>query len=126
MIRTFQSMRRVNPGFSKPEALQTLRISIPRNAAPKDPELLLMQQNLVSAWQHPGRVGGEPYWRAAHDWIKVQDPIFASDHSYAANQIPPLRRFITAAPGTFQALGGPCLPAANSLGPIFTKGATLY
>ncbi len=26
---------------------------------------------------------------------------------YAVNQIPPLRRFITAAPGTFQALGVP-------------------
>ena len=36
-----------------------------------------------------------------------QDPIYASDHSYAANQIPTLRRFITAAPGTFHALGVP-------------------
>jgi predicted permease len=36
-----------------------------------------------------------------------QDPIVASDHTYAANQIPPLRRYITAAPGTFQALGVP-------------------
>jgi predicted permease len=36
-----------------------------------------------------------------------QDPIYASDHTYAANQIPALRRFITAAPGTFQALGVP-------------------
>ena len=36
-----------------------------------------------------------------------QDPIFASDHTYAANQIPPLRRFITAAPGAFHALGTP-------------------
>jgi predicted permease len=36
-----------------------------------------------------------------------QDPIFASDHAYAADQIPPLRRFFTAAPGTFGALGTP-------------------
>ena len=35
MIRTFQSIRRVHPGFSNPEGLQTLRISIPRTAAPK-------------------------------------------------------------------------------------------
>jgi predicted permease len=36
-----------------------------------------------------------------------QDPIFASDHTYAANQIPTLRRFITAGPGTFKTLGVP-------------------
>jgi putative ABC transport system permease protein len=34
-----------------------------------------------------------------------QDPIFASDHTYAANQIPPLRRFITVGPGAFKVLG---------------------
>ena len=47
MIRTFQSMRRVQPGFSDPAALQTLRIAIPRDAAEDDAELLVMQQNLV-------------------------------------------------------------------------------
>ena len=36
-----------------------------------------------------------------------QDPIFASDHSYAADTIPPLRRFIRVAPGAFQVLGTP-------------------
>jgi len=106
MIRTFQSMRSVHPGFSDPEGLQTLRVSIPRTAAPKEPELLLMQQNLVNRLAGiPGvsavsLIGGLPMTGASS-----QDPIFASDHSYAADQIPPLRRFITAAPGTFHALG---------------------
>lgn len=36
-----------------------------------------------------------------------QDPIFARDHTYTANQIPPLRRFLRAAPGAFHALGTP-------------------
>ena len=47
MVRTFQSMRKVNPGFSQPEELQTFRISNPRNAATKDAEVLVMQQSLV-------------------------------------------------------------------------------
>jgi predicted permease len=34
-----------------------------------------------------------------------QDPIMARDKTYAPDQIPPLRRFVTAAPGTFGALG---------------------
>jgi predicted permease len=108
MIRTFQSMRQVHPGFSDPEALQTLRISIPKSAAPKDPEQLLMYQNLMERLASiPGvekvsLMGGLPMTGA-----NSQDPIFASDHAYAADQIPPLRRFFTAAPGTFGALGTP-------------------
>src|SRR5262249_53559310 len=108
MIRTFQSMRRVHPGFSDPEALQTLRISIPRSAATKEPDVLLMQQNLVD------RLAGVPGVAAVSligdlpmTGSSSQDPIVASDHVYGANQIPPLRRFITAAPGPFRALRAP-------------------
>ncbi|MEP7273346.1 MAG: FtsX-like permease family protein, partial [Acidobacteriota bacterium] len=110
MIRTFQSMRNVNPGFTRAETLQTFRISIARNTATKDPELLLMQQNLADRLAGlPGvtqasLIGGVPMGNS-----RSQDPIFASDHIYAADQIPPLRRFITAAPGTFQTLGVPLL-----------------
>jgi predicted permease len=108
MIRTFQAIRRVHPGFSNTEELQTLRISVARTAAPKEAELLQMQHNLVDRLSSiPGVsevsiLGGLPMTGAMS-----QDPIFASDHSYAANQIPPLRRFITAAPGAFHALGTP-------------------
>ena len=38
---------------------------------------------------------------------RSQDPIAASDRTYRADQIPPLRRFITVAPGTFRTLGTP-------------------
>jgi predicted permease len=40
---------------------------------------------------------------------RSQDPIAASDRTYRADQIPPLRRFITAAPGTFHAFGTPVI-----------------
>ncbi len=108
MIRTFQSMRRVHPGFNEPEALQTLRISIPQTAAAKDPELLRMQQNLAE------RLAGIPGVTAVSlmsglpmTSFKSQDPIFASDRTYPPDQIPTLRRFITVTPGTFQALSVP-------------------
>jgi hypothetical protein len=39
--------------------------------------------------------------------LTSEDTIFASDHSYAANTIPPLRRSISTAPDTFRALGTP-------------------
>ncbi len=108
MIRTFQSMRRVHPGFSHPEGLQTLRVSIPRTAAPKNPDVVRIQHDLVDRLARiPGvsevsLIGSLPMTGSMS-----QDPIFASDHTYAANQIPTLRRFITAAPGTFHALAVP-------------------
>lgn len=109
MIRTFQSMRRVHPGFTNPETLQSLRISIPKTVA-KDADLAVMQHNVVDRLKRiPGvsevsLVGGLPM-----TGNRSQDPIAAMDHTYGASQIPPLRRFITAAPGTFHALGTPLL-----------------
>ena len=50
MIRTFQSMRRVQPGFSDPGTLQTLRIAIPDAAAAGDAKLLILQQTLSIVW----------------------------------------------------------------------------
>ncbi|HYO80495.1 MAG TPA: ABC transporter permease [Bryobacteraceae bacterium] len=106
MIRTFQSIRRVPPGFSNPEELQTLRISIPRSAAPKDEELRVMYHNLVDRLaQLPGIASASLMSGLPMTGSSSQDPIFASDRTYRAEQIPPLRRFLTAAPGTFQALG---------------------
>ena len=108
MVRTFQSMRKVNPGFSQPEELQTFRISNPRNAATKDPEVLVMQQSLVERLAAlPGITDASLIDDLPMTGASSQDPIMASDHTYGANQIPPLRRFHTAAPGTFRTLGVP-------------------
>lgn len=110
MIRTFQSMRAVHPGFQNPDTLQTLRISVPRRVAPKDAEVARLYQSVTDRLSSiPGvsavsLIGGLPMTNSYS-----QDPIFASDHHYEPDQIPPLRRFITAAPGTFRALGTPLI-----------------
>ena len=112
MIRTFQSLRRVQPGFSEPAALQTLRIAIARDAAEDDAKLMVMQQSLVNRLASlPGVSSVSLTNGLPMTGFMSQDPIFASDHSYAANQIPPLRRFIRVAPGAFQVLGTPFAPA---------------
>jgi predicted permease len=108
MIRTFQSMRHVQPGFRDSETLQTLRVSIPRSAAPGDKELVQLHHSLsdrlgsVPGVTMVGLMGAIPM--TGHS---SQDPIFAADREYPPNQIPPLRRFFTVAPGAFGALGTP-------------------
>ncbi|MGH8636620.1 MAG: ADOP family duplicated permease, partial [Burkholderiales bacterium] len=108
MIRTFQSMRRVQPGFSGPGTLQTLRIAIPGDVAPDDARLAVVQQTLVDRLASlPGVSSVSLTNGLPMTGFSSQDPIFASDHNYAANTIPPLRRFIRVAPRAFQVLGTP-------------------
>ncbi len=108
MIRTFQSMRRVQPGFSEPGTLQTLRIAIPDAAAAGDAKLLILQQTLIDRLTGlPGTLGVGMINGLPMTGFMSQDPIFASDHAYTASAIPPLRRFIRTAPGTFRVLGTP-------------------
>jgi predicted permease len=108
MIRTFQSMRRVQPGFTAPDSLQTLRIAIPRGVEREEARVLALQQALAD------RLGSLPGVSSVGVIVGLpmtgfnsQDPIFASDRTYAANTIPPLRRFITAGPAAFKTLGTP-------------------
>ena len=108
MIRTFQSMRRVQPGFSEPGTLQTLRIAIPDAAAAGDAKLLILQQTLIDRLAAlPGTLGVGMINGLPMTGFMSQDPIFASDHAHTASAIPPLRRFIRTAPGTFRVLGTP-------------------
>ncbi len=108
MIRTFQSMRRVQPGFTNPGTLQTMRIAIPGDIAADDAQVLVLQQKLVDSLASlPGVSSVSLMNGLPMTGFSSQDPIFASDHSYAADTIPPLRRFIRVAPGAFQVLGTP-------------------
>ncbi|MBL8215054.1 MAG: ABC transporter permease [Bryobacterales bacterium] len=110
MIRTFQSMRNVNPGFTGAESLQTLRISIPRSVTTKDEEIRRLQQQLRDKLAEvPGVTAVSLMNGLPMTGYSSQDPIMARDHTYRENQIPPLRRFVYVGPGAFQALGTPLL-----------------
>ncbi|MEO7363680.1 MAG: ABC transporter permease, partial [Gemmatimonadaceae bacterium] len=106
MVRTFASIRRVQPGFSDPSSLAVMRISIPQTEAKSDTATFAMQRNIINRLQavvgvsSVGMMNGLPM-----TGFSSQDPIFASDHSYTENQIPPLRLFLRTGPNTFRTLG---------------------
>lgn len=108
MIRTFQSVRRVHPGFHQGEDVQTLRVALPRTSATKYQETLRLHHALVNRLAaipgvvQVGLTNGLPM-----TGVQSQDPVFASDRAYSDSQIPPLRRFMTVGPGSFAALGIP-------------------
>ena len=106
MIRTFQTLRNVQPGFTRPEEVQTLRIFIPE-AQVKDPvQVLRMQQNILEKIAALPGVSSVAFTsKVPLDLGGWHDPIYAQDHVYAESQIPPLRSFKMISPGLLKTLG---------------------
>lgn len=107
MIRTFQALRTVEPGFTHAEQLQTLRTSIP-DALIKNPQRVLRTQNdiLDKLSTIPGVtaaafVSEMPMEGFGANW----DDITVEGRNYSADEIPPLRMFQYVSPGFFHASG---------------------
>ncbi len=110
MIRTFQALRHVDPGFAHPDQLQTLRITIP-TAAVKDPVAVVrMEQSLMDKIAAVPGVSSVALTSAipmtGESW---QDPLFSEDRTYTESEIPPLRRFIVLSPGLLATMGTPLI-----------------
>ena len=106
MIRTFQALRHVTPGFRDAETIQTVRVYIPE-AQVKEPARVLgmfhdMQDKIKAV---PGVVTVALGNSVPTDGNESTDLLYARDHTYAEGQLPPLRRFKFIAPGYFEALG---------------------
>ncbi|MGH9350179.1 MAG: ABC transporter permease [Vicinamibacterales bacterium] len=108
MIRTFQALRDVNPGFTRPEEVLTLRISIPQSQV-RDPIAVVRMQEAIA--ERVGAIAGvKPVGLMSslpmdgNDW---SDPLFAEDHAYGESQVPPARSFRFITPGLLAALGRP-------------------
>ena len=106
MIRTFQTLRNVQPGFTRPEEVQTLRIFIPE-AQVKDPvQVLRMQHNILEKIAALPGVSSVAFTsKVPLDLGGWHDPIYAQDHVYTESQIPPLRSFKMISPGLLKTLG---------------------
>lgn len=108
MIRTFQAMTRVQPGFVRPAEVQTLRISIPEAEVKDAEQVFRMQQELLR------RIAAIPGVNSASLSTKIPmddngnfDLIFAEDRTYGEGRLPPVRRFHYISPGFFGTIGAP-------------------
>jgi putative ABC transport system permease protein len=106
MIRTFVALRHVDPGFTHPEELLTMRITIPSATVKEPAEVIRMQQNIagkIAAISGVSSVGLTTV--LPMDGQGWSDPIFAEDKAYTEGQIPPLRRFKFLTPGLLKTMG---------------------
>jgi putative ABC transport system permease protein len=106
MIRTFQAMRRVEPGFTAPSEVMTLHVSIPEGQVKEPERAIHMQQEIL------GKMAAVPGVQAASmsrsitmDGNDSNDVLYAQDHSIAEGKVPPIRRFKFIAPGYFHTMG---------------------
>ena len=94
MIRTFQAMRRVNPGFTDPSQVLTFRVSIPDSLI-KDPEQTTRthEQIVRRLEQIPGVSSVAVTSSVAMDGSGEHDPIFVEDFPGPGGRIPPIRKY---------------------------------
>jgi putative ABC transport system permease protein len=107
MIRTFRALRTVDLGFTDPQHLQVMRISIP-GALVTEPERVLRIQNEIldklvatTGVKSAGLVSEMPMEGFDSDW----DCIFAQDKTYPDNVMSPLYLYKYISPGFLQTAG---------------------
>jgi predicted permease len=107
MIRTFQKLRSVQPGFAHPEEIQILHSMVP-DAVAKEPERVMRMQNQIldKLAAIPG-VTSVGFGDAAplESFLAGGNPVYAEDKKFAEGQFPPMRRIRKIAPGYFKTMG---------------------
>ncbi|HTX33388.1 MAG TPA: ABC transporter permease [Bryobacteraceae bacterium] len=106
MIRSFQALRNVQPGFNDPGHIQTLRISIPTAQVHDDPAVFRMQQDILDRLTAiPGVSAAGLATIIPMDGNGWTDPVYAEDHTYSEGRLPALRHYRFISPGLLTAMG---------------------
>src|SRR5262249_18928324 len=109
MIRSFQALSNVQPGFTQPETLQTARISIPQTEV-AEPERVIRMQNEIL-----GKISANPgVTSAAFATTKPTDDLQSRNLVNIENKTPngqvgPLLVAKSVSPGLFKTQGTPLL-----------------
>jgi len=110
MIRTFQALANVSPGFSDPASLLKFRIYVPETTVPETQEgnVVHMEQAIADKLAAIPNVSSVAF--STHipmDGNSSNDLLYVQDRTYRDNEIPPVRRFVKVSPGFFSTMGTP-------------------
>jgi predicted permease len=106
MIRTFQALRHVDPGFVRPAEVQTLVISIPQTQVADSGATIHMEQNILDKISAiPGVTSAGITTVVPLDGGGWHDAIWDEDHPAQQNHIPPMRRYKFVSPGLIATMG---------------------
>ena len=107
MIRTFQALRDVHPGFVRPNEVQTFRLSIPSSQVKEEAAVARMYQAIMDTIAAvPGVTSVALTSTVTMSGQGWHDPIYAQDRTYSESQVPPIRMFKFVSPGYMKTMGG--------------------
>lgn len=108
MIRTFLAMREVEPGFVRPEEVQTFRIEIPDTMVENQQEMARTFEQIGDRLRAvPGVDSVGISSSITMDGEDNTNPLYVEDVPVPEGEMPPLRRFKSVAPGYFETMGNP-------------------
>jgi predicted permease len=106
MIRTFQALHNVNPGFTYPEQIQIVRTSIPSSLIREPERVIRMQNDIVEKLMAiPGVSFAAFSSEMPMDGIPTGWDAIRSDGKDLGEDIPPVRVFRYISPGLLQTMG---------------------
>jgi len=122
MIRTFRALTTVNPGFARPQQLQTFRVNIPDTDVKNPEQVVRMEEDILRKIEAvPGVSSVGLSMSVPMDGNGWEDTVFVKDRKYSQGELP-IHRFRFIAPGFFKALGTPLLAGRDfTWGDIYNK-----
>jgi len=107
MIRTFQALTHVQPGFTAPAEVETFHVHFPPEMI-KDPERLLRMDHAIldNIAAIPGVSSADFSGAVPMDTGAESDPVLVKDHMLQG-QLPPARRCFWVSPSFFETMGIP-------------------
>jgi predicted permease len=106
MIRSFVALTNVDPGVTRADRLQQVRVTIPQALVPDAAQVFAIQTDIRA--RLAALPGVESVSFASAGPLQPAgsgDPLFVEHQTYAANQIPPIRQYKFVSPGYFQTVG---------------------
>ena len=105
MIRTFQALRHIDPGFSRADELETLRISIPESQVAEPERVMRMEEEILRKIESIAGVSAVAITSNLPMEGGSNDPVYAEDQTAQARTVPPIRTLKYVSPGYFSTIG---------------------
>ena len=110
VIRTFIVLTHINPGFVRPDELQTFRIAIPDSHIPDETHVVGLEQQIQNKLAAIPGVSSVAFASCVPlDQDARFDNVFAEDRAFIEGAAPPIRHLVFVSPGYFHTLGIPLI-----------------
>ena len=110
MVRSFQALQKVHPGFERPDEVLTVRVSIPSAEIEDQEAVARAHEKIIDRLSRtPGVVSVGGSSAITMEGRSNDNPIYVEDFPMPESQIPPIRRFKWVTADYFSTMGNPIL-----------------